>query len=112
MKSLKSLNKYFWKYKWLFFLGMIFTVLSNYFRILAPQVTKYVFNTVETNLSHKTVVSKAVTHYDPLVRFFLNMLQTDDASYKTKILYSGIVLMMMALINDLFMFLMRQTFIV
>ncbi|MGN6196263.1 MAG: ABC transporter ATP-binding protein [Ginsengibacter sp.] len=112
MKSLKSLNKYFWKYKWLFFLGMIFTVLSNYFRILAPQVTKYVLNTVETSLSHKTVVSKAVTHYDPLVRVFLNLLQTDDASYKTKILYSGIVLLVLALISGLFMFLMRQTIIV
>jgi ATP-binding cassette subfamily B protein len=52
MKHLKSLNKYFWKYKWLFFLGMIFIVLSNYFRILAPQVTKYVLNTVEVSLSH------------------------------------------------------------
>jgi ATP-binding cassette subfamily B protein len=112
MKHLKSLNKYFWKYKWLFFLGMIFTVLSNYFRILAPQVTKYVLNTVEMSLSHKTVVSKAVTHYDPLVRVFLNLLQTDDASYKTKILYSGIVLLVLALISGLFMFLMRQTIIV
>jgi ATP-binding cassette subfamily B protein len=91
---------------------MIFTVLSNYFRILAPQVTKYVLNTVEMSLSHKTVVSKAVTHYDPLVRVFLNLLQTDDASYKTKILYSGIVLLVLALISGLFMFLMRQTIIV
>jgi ATP-binding cassette, subfamily B, multidrug efflux pump len=112
MKSLKSLNKYFWKYKWLFFWGMMFTVLSNYFRILAPQVTKFVLNTVETSLSHKTVVSKAVTHYDPLVRVFLNLLQTDDATYKTKILFSGIVLLVLALISGLFMFLMRQTIIV
>jgi ATP-binding cassette subfamily B protein len=67
---------------------------------------------VETSLSHKTVVSKAVTHYDPLVRVFLNLLQTDDASYKTKILYSGIVLLVLALISGLFMFLMRQTIIV
>ena len=114
MKHLKSLNKYFWKYKWLFFLGMIFTVLSNYFRILAPQVTKYVLNTVELALSHSKPhnVSTATTHYDPLVKVFLNLLQTDNASYNTKILYSGILLLVLALISGLFMFLMRQTIIV
>ena len=113
MKHLKSLNKYFWKYKWLFFLGMVFTVLSNYFRILAPQVTKFVLNTVEVSLSHgKPLVAKAATHYDPLVQQFLNVLQTDHASYNTKILYSGLVLLILALISGLFMFLMRQTIIV
>lgn len=112
MKSLKSLNKYFWKYKWLFFLGIVFTVLSNYFRILAPQVTKFVLNTVEVSLSHKTVVSKAATHYDPLVALFLHQLQLNDASYKSKILYCGIILLVLALISGLFMFLMRQTIIV
>jgi len=113
MKQLKSLNKYFWKYKWLFFWGMVFTILSNYFRILAPQVTKYVLNTVEVSLSHgKQVVSKAATHYDPLVTVFLDQLRSDNASYKTKILYSGIVLLVLALISGLFLFLMRQTIIV
>jgi len=113
MKHLKSLNKYFWKYKWLFFLGIIFTVLSNYFRILAPQVTKYVLNTVEVSLTHKAnVVTKATTHYDALVTVFLHQLQSNDASYQTKILYSGIILLVLALISGLFMFLMRQTIIV
>ncbi len=113
MKSLKSLNKYFWKYKWLFFWGMVFTVLSNYFRILAPQVTKFVLNTVEKSLTHaKTPAHAAATHYDPLVQVFLNLLQTDKASYNIKILYSGIVLLVLALISGLFMFLMRQTIIV
>ena len=113
MKSLQSLNKYFWKYKWLFFWGMAFTVLSNYFRILAPQVTKFVLNTVEMSLTHaKAPARAAATHYDPLVQVFLNLLQTDNASYNIKILYSGIVLLVLALISGLFMFLMRQTIIV
>jgi ATP-binding cassette subfamily B protein len=113
MKHLKSLNKYFWKYKWLFFLGIIFTVLSNYFRILAPQVTKYVLNTVEVSLTHKAnVVTKVTSHYDALVRVFLNQFQSNDASYESKILYSGIILLVLALISGLFMFLMRQTIIV
>ncbi|HEY5371539.1 MAG TPA: ABC transporter ATP-binding protein [Hanamia sp.] len=114
MKHLKSLNKYFWKYKWLFFLGMVFIVLSNYFRILAPQVTKYVLNTVEISINHDNpaVVKKNVAHYDPLVNIFIQRLNTDNASYKTKILYSGVTLLLLALISGLFMFLMRQTIIV
>jgi ATP-binding cassette subfamily B protein len=46
MKHLKSLRKYFWKYRVLFLLGILFVVLTNYFRILSPQLTGYVVNTV------------------------------------------------------------------
>ncbi|HUZ58425.1 MAG TPA: ABC transporter ATP-binding protein [Hanamia sp.] len=114
MKHLKSLNKYFWKYKRLFLLGIVFIVLSNYFRILAPQVTKYVLNTVEISLTHnrQAVSKKATAHYDPLVNIFIHKLNADKASYKSKILFSGITLLVLALISGLFMFLMRQTIIV
>lgn len=113
MKHLQSLNKYFWRYKWMLILGMIFIVLSNYFRILAPQVTKYVLNTVEISLSKNPEVSaKTVTHYDPLVSVFVKKLSRPGVTYKTKILYSGIILLVLALISGLFMFLMRQTIIV
>src|SRR5882672_7884622 len=50
LRYLKAVNKYFWKYRWRLFLGMIFILLSNYFRILTPQVTGYVVNTVEKEL--------------------------------------------------------------
>ena len=94
-------------------LGTIFIVLSNYFRILAPQVTKYVLNTVEVSLSKSPQVTpKSVTHYDPLVTVFVSKLNGDGVSYQTKILYSGIILLVIALISGLFMFLMRQTIIV
>ncbi|MEO9145204.1 MAG: ABC transporter ATP-binding protein [Ginsengibacter sp.] len=115
MKPLQSLNKYFWKYKWLFILGIVFTVLSNYFRILTPQVTKYVLNTVEVSLNGNKPVATTkatTTHYDPLVNTFINKLNHDKASYKTKILYSGIIFLVLALISGAFMFLMRQTIIV
>ena len=39
LKHLKALNKYFWKYRVRFFMGMIFVMASNYFAVLAPQVT-------------------------------------------------------------------------
>lgn len=114
MKALKPLNKYFWKYKWYFLSGIVFIILSNYFRILAPQVTKYVLNTVEIALSEDKpeVYVPAAAHYDVIVAFFINKLETAGDSFKTKILYSGIILLVLAVISGLFMFLMRQTIIV
>ncbi|HLX67220.1 MAG TPA: ABC transporter transmembrane domain-containing protein, partial [Puia sp.] len=50
MKHLKAVNKYFWKYRWRFLLGLVFIILSNYFRILTPQVTGYVVNSVDQEL--------------------------------------------------------------
>ncbi|MEP6927779.1 MAG: ABC transporter ATP-binding protein [Ginsengibacter sp.] len=114
MKQLSSLNKYFWKYKWHFLLGIIFIILSNYFRILAPQVTKYVLNIVETGLKKEYVPSdhSIKTNYDPLVKTFIQNLNVRNTTFKTKILYSGIILLVIALISGFFMFLMRQTIIV
>lgn len=115
MSALSSLNKYFWKYKWHFLWGMIFIILSNYFRILTPQVTKYVLNTVEVSLEkgHTPAPGAAIkTHYDPLVSLFIGQFNKKDSSFKTKILWSGIILLVLALISGFFMFLMRQTIIV
>lgn len=50
LKHLRAVNKYLWKYRWRFLLGILFTILSNYFRILTPQVTGYVVNSVERKL--------------------------------------------------------------
>ncbi|MDB5199122.1 MAG: transporter ATP-binding protein [Chitinophagaceae bacterium] len=112
MKHLASLNKYFWKYKWLFLLGIIFIILSNYFRILSPQVTKYVLNTVEQSLKKQnSITSNTIVNYDPLVKkvFIQNLAAS---SLKNKIFVCGIILLVLALISGFFMFLMRQTIIV
>jgi ATP-binding cassette subfamily B multidrug efflux pump len=112
MKHLAALNKYFWKYRWLFLLGIIFIILSNYFRILSPQVTKYVLNTVEHSLKKEnTVTSNTTVNYDPLVKkLFIQNLAA--SSLKSKIFVCGIILLVLALISGFFMFLMRQTIIV
>ena len=114
MKHLASLNKYFWRYKWHFLLGMVFIILSNYFRILTPQVTKYVLNTITTSLEKKHTAADSLvrTNYDPLVKVFINTLKKKDSTFKTKILYSGIILLVLAIISGFFLFLMRQTIIV
>lgn len=112
MFPLRALNKYFLKYKWLLSLGIVFTIASNYFKILAPQVTKYVLNVVEEGLGTETVQSKSLAHYDPLIRKFIEVLDFENAAYNTRILYAGIILLILALISGAFLFLMRQTIIV
>ncbi len=93
-------------------LGMVFIILSNYFRILSPQVTKYVLNTVEQSLSKQNSAhSNTTVNYDPLVKnLFIQNLST--SSIKNKIFVCGIILLVLALISGFFMFLMRQTIIV
>ena len=91
-------------------LGLIFVILSNYFRILAPQVTGYVVNTVEKELtaqahsktSHpitvetqirNTKTQKADTaNYDILVKKFIRKLNSTKRSFGQKVAISGITL--------------------
>ena len=115
MKHLSSLNKYFWKYRWLFFLGFFFVILTNYFRILSPQLTGYIVNTVVQSINSKGQGSSATIHhtgtnYDILVKMVIN--EFDTISFAEKILFTGIVLLVLAIISGFFMFLMRQTIIV
>jgi ATP-binding cassette, subfamily B, multidrug efflux pump len=89
MKSLRSLNKYFITYKWRFLLGILFTVISNYFAVKMP---KYV--QVSIDGLQKTGVST----------------QLNDAlwlSFKIGGLY-----LLLSAIKGFFLFLMRQTIIV
>src|SRR5688500_6370834 len=118
MRHLKSLNKYFWKYRWLFLLGIIFIVLSNYFRILSPQITKYVLNTVEQSLTRPALplpgpLEYGGDNYDPLVQeFMIEPFENLALSFKRKIIICGVILLALALVSGFFMFLMRQTIIV
>lgn len=130
MRYLRAVNKYFWKYRWRLFLGLIFVLLSNYFRILSPQVTGYVVNQVERELTAQAVpasdngtnlrtvkkpapVQSADTaNYDILVKKFIRKLNATHQSFGKKIAISGITLLVLAVIGGFFLFLMRQTIIV
>ena len=89
MKSLRSLNKYFISYKWRFLLGILFTVISNYFAVKMPK-----FVQVSIDGLQKTGVST----------------QLEDAlwlSFKIGGLY-----LLLSATKGFFLFLMRQTIIV
>ena len=115
MKQLSSLNKYFWKYRWHFLLGFIFIVLTNYFRILAPQLTGFVVNTVVHSIKSpgkEQQVADGKKHennYDFAVREIIAKFEERPSQ---KILFAGLTLLVLAIISGFFMFLMRQTIIV
>lgn len=108
MKHLGALKKYFWKYRYRFGLGVIFIVVSNYFAILAPQVTGYVFDVVQQSLG--ATKKTGIAEYDWLVKKFIHFA----AQYKaiSVIALCGITILVLALIRGIFMFFMRQTIIV
>lgn len=112
MTQLSTLNKYFWKYKWHFFLGILFVILTNYFRILTPQLTKYIINSVVGEINPGQAAS--LTGNSPNADFLVGTVidAFSQYSFKDKVLFLGLVLIMLALISGFFMFLMRQTIIV
>jgi len=110
MKHLAALNHFFWKYRFRFLLGILFIVLSNYFRILAPQLTGYIVNTVVTAVEKKPAAINKEKQNDFLVQKMIGLL--DQRSTSDKILWCSIIILMLAVIGGFFMFLMRQTIIV
>ena len=55
MKSLQHLNKYFLKYKWHFLLGILFTIISNYFGVRMPLFVKTTIDSLMRNMSINSV---------------------------------------------------------
>ena len=110
MKHLRSLNKYFWKYRNRFFFGIFFIILSNYFAILAPQVTGYIFDILQQHLGEP--IRSRLVAYDPLVNVFINQMNEYEMSFTGKVATFSIAILVFALLSGFFMFLMRQTIIV
>ena len=114
MKHLSSLNHFFWKYRLRLLLGILFIVLSNYFRILAPQLTGYVVNTVvqkvDVATAGKGMHNSAGKEYDIIVHNIIAALEAK--SFSERFFWCGVTLLILAIISGIFMFLMRQTIIV
>ena len=52
MKSLQYLNKYFLKYKWRLLLGILFTVVSNFYGVQMPIYFKDAIDQFQANITH------------------------------------------------------------
>ena len=88
--------------------GIFFVVLSNYFAVLAPEVTGYVIGKVQQYISNKP--AKITENYSTSVQALINWLQHFD--FSKIVIICSVVILLLALLRGLLMFFMRQTLIV
>ncbi|RAU84179.1 ABC transporter ATP-binding protein [Pontibacter arcticus] len=100
MKSLKYLNKYLLKYKYRLLLGIVFTIISNFFQILPAQVVRHSFNLIKEGISLHNLY-EGMDQQSLVYDIFAN-----------SILVYGVVILVMALLRGVFLFFVRQTLIV
>jgi ATP-binding cassette subfamily B protein len=104
LKHLKSVNKYFWKYKVRFIVGILFVVTSNYFAVLAPQVTGYVVNQVQQRLPNAKPAVERPWH-DPLVQWFIHVLEPLKNNFSKLVTICCITILLLAILRGVLMFL-------
>lgn len=108
LKHLSAINKYFWKHRYRFIIGIFFVVTSNYFAVLAPEITGYVVDKVQQHLSaNPTPVPK---HYDGFVIAMVG--QVEKLNFGQLVLACSLIILAVAIIRGILMFFMRQTIIV
>lgn len=100
MKSLWRLNKYFYKYRVRFLLGILFVTISNLFAIFPAQVIRYALD----------VVGETMYTYQLFDGF--NSKSVLEDLFTSSLLLFGLLVVSMALLKGLFMFFMRQTLII
>ena len=100
MKSLLSINHYFFRYRFHLLLGIAFVVLSNLFAIYPAQLVRQSFDLVANNIQEY----KSLTDPDSKSRFY-------DIFLAAVVKY-GLLIVAMALLRGLFLFFMRQSIIV
>lgn len=89
MKSLNYLNKYFYKYRWRLFLGVLFVGISNYFAV------------------------DGFTYARKAVDFIKNNINNTDRNFvMNQLLEYAAIILGLALLSGIFLFFTRQTIIV
>ncbi|NCI46313.1 ABC transporter ATP-binding protein [Sediminibacterium soli] len=111
MKHLGALNTYFWKYRYRFFIGIFFVIASNYFAVLAPQVTGFVVNQVQQRLPGARPSATRPVH-DGLVDMFIDWVQSMHVSFGWLVALCSMTILLLAVMRGILMFFMRQTIIV
>lgn len=91
--------------------GISFIILSNYFAILAPQLTGYVVDRVQLLLPGASPRPMA-RQTDPLVHGLITWMESLNWSFGGIVTLCGITILLLAIVRGIFMFFMRQTIIV
>ncbi|MBC8172879.1 MAG: ABC transporter ATP-binding protein [Chitinophagales bacterium] len=100
MRHLKTLNKYFIKYKWHLLWGALFVALTNIFAVISPQVIRNAIDLVVENVNEYQS-SEEIADQNAIKKILDKSLW----------IFAGIYLSF-AFLRGLFMFLMRQTIII
>jgi ATP-binding cassette, subfamily B, multidrug efflux pump len=113
LKHLRSLNKYFWKYRIRLGIGILFVFFSNYFNVLTPQITGFIIDHVQKRLEMADYrPPENPPRYDRLVREFIQLIESRSFAIGKVVAICGITILVVALLRGFFLFLMRQTIIV
>ena len=91
MKELRSLHKYFKRYKWSLIIGLIITIAARVFALVTPKIIGESVNVVQRYIDNE---------------------ETNAALVKNELLINILLIVGATLITALLTFLMRQTFIV
>lgn len=100
MKQLAYLNKFFFRYKGHLLLGILFVSLSNYFRVLQPQMIREALDLVVENIG----LYGMLNGFDLQPELYSILGQS--------LLFFGVLVLILALLMGIFMYFMRQTIIV
>lgn len=92
MKELSYLNKYLVKYKGRLLLGTLFIIVSNIFKVLMPEILKDATNSIKLVLDNITSYTS-----EEITAIAISL---------------GLLFMLYALLNGVFLFLTRQTIII
>lgn len=96
MKSLKSLNKYFYRYRGRLIIGVLFVTISVIFGIFPARFVRESFDVVE----------QAIANYQGGAEDF------DMNALRNRLILYGVIIIGASLLKGAFMFFMRQTIIV
>lgn len=86
-------------------------MLSNYFAVLAPQVTGFIIDFAQRSQPGYQPKPRPAA-YDVLVQKFINYIESLKLQAMQVVVIAGLTILALALLKGFFMFLMRQTIIV
>ncbi len=100
MQQLAYLNPYIWRYKWHLLGGILFVFISNYFRILQPQMLRRALDLVVDNID--------------MYRLFngFESQGTLNGVLGKSLFFFGLTVLTSAFLMGVFMYFMRQTIVV
>ena len=96
MNDLKYLIKYYKKYRYRFFIGVFFVVISNIFVLYPAKYTRMAFDKAKEAIDAQDQIAATVDYGE--------LTQT--------LIYFGVMVILFAILKGVFMFFMRQTIIV